>query len=101
MSENKQSDSPSKAGELITVFNGLHIESLGHNANRPSTSGMPLGQTNSDTQPNRSVLNGVRARMRLRGSENVIPTPSRPASDRPTAVVIPFSHSSTNVPNGE
>lgn len=31
MSDNKQSDSPSKTGELITVFNGLNIEGIASN----------------------------------------------------------------------
>lgn len=98
MSENKQSDSPAKTGELIALLNGLNIE-LANNINRPGSSFMPLGQTNSDTLPNRSVLNGVRARMRLHGTENVIPTPPRNSMERQNILSSP-QNSCANIPNG-
>lgn len=42
-----------------------------------------LGQANSDTVPNRSVLNGgVRARMRLHGTENTAPSVSAASAHR-------------------
>lgn len=97
MCENKPTDSPPKTGELIVVFDGLNVELSNHN--RPSSSFMPLAQTNSDTQPNRSLLNGVRARMRLHGSENVVPPPSRTAMDRPSLTGSP-QNSATALTNG-
>ncbi|KAK5646841.1 hypothetical protein RI129_005305 [Pyrocoelia pectoralis] len=98
MCENKPTDSPPKTGELIVVLNGLNVELNNHN-NRPSSSFMPLAQTNSDTLPNRSVLNGVRARMRLHGSENVVPPPSRTAMERSSVMASP-QNSGTTISNG-
>ena len=78
MSENKHDSQLCKVGELITVFDGLRINM----PNVPSLNiNEPLCQTqcmysdgvaNNDTTSNRSILNGgVRARMRLHGTENV------------------------------
>lgn len=45
-----------------------------------------LGQANSDTVSNRSILNGgVRARMRLHGTENTAPTVSAASAHRSSA----------------
>jgi len=45
-----------------------------------------LGQANSDTVSNRSVLNGgVRARIRLHGSENTAPSVSSASTHRSSA----------------
>lgn len=42
-----------------------------------------IGQANSDTMSNRSILNGgVRARVRLHGSENTAPSVTTPSSHR-------------------
>lgn len=120
MSE-KQSDSPVKVGELVCTFRGLNIDM----SNYVRINGaMPLGQSNSDlgqSQPHRSILNGIRAKVRGTGTENVMPTQSRTSMEqRPLpAIAAPppsqaavgpqlsltvapalTSPSSNNIPNG-
>ncbi|KAJ8965717.1 hypothetical protein NQ317_000178 [Molorchus minor] len=59
-------------------------------------------QSNSDT-PHRSVLNGIRAKPRGQGAENVVPSSSRNCIERQPPVPTPtisLSPSSNNVPNG-
>lgn len=118
MSE-KQTDSPVKVGELVCTFRGLNVDM----SNYVRLNGaMPLGQSNSDlAQPHqhRSVLKGIRAKVRGTGSENVMPTSQRPMEQRqlpaiavPSAVVVPqpaltvapaltLSPSATSIPNGK
>lgn len=95
MSEGKQGDSPTKTGELMCILQGLSIEMSNH---RLQNSGMPLVQSNSDTSTtNRSVLNGIRAKVRVLGTENMVPRHSR--TDRNS--LMASSHSSGNMQNGK
>ncbi|XP_011881424.1 PREDICTED: E3 ubiquitin-protein ligase Su(dx) isoform X2 [Vollenhovia emeryi] len=77
MSESKHDSQLCKVGELITVFDGLRIDTTNEiavNVNEPSCQIQSDGATN-DTLNNRSILNGgVRARMRLHSSENLAPS---------------------------
>lgn len=72
MSDAKQTDSPSKVGELICCLKGLVIDM----SNTRSNESLPLGPSNTDGMSNRNVLNGIRAKLRGQGSENVMPNPS-------------------------
>lgn len=100
MSEAKQGDSPSKTGDLICVLQGLTIEMSAHNS-RGAAAGKPLAQSNSDGTAHRScVLNGVRAKVRVQGTENMVPRHSARSSLERNAS-LPSSHSSGSVPNGE
>ncbi|XP_046411227.1 E3 ubiquitin-protein ligase Su(dx) isoform X1 [Neodiprion fabricii] len=101
MSENKHDayGPLSKVGELVTLFDGLKIdmnevipsnscEQVRHNQ---VTSGAltPLGSSNSDSGNNRSILNGgVRARMRLHGSENAAPSVMQPVMHRSSTNIL-------------
>lgn len=85
MSDSKNDSQPMKVGELIALLNGLRLEmsALGRTAGPHNGGPMPLGPTNSDAMPNRSVLNnGVKVRMRLHGSENVVPAMSQTVMNR-------------------
>ncbi|XP_024870767.1 E3 ubiquitin-protein ligase Su(dx) [Temnothorax curvispinosus] len=77
MSESKHDSQLCKVGELITVFDGLRIDTTNEipvNVNEPSCQIQSDGAAN-DTLNNRSILNGgVRARMRLHSSENLAPS---------------------------
>ncbi|XP_066994660.1 E3 ubiquitin-protein ligase Su(dx) isoform X1 [Anabrus simplex] len=82
MSESKHDSQPVKVCELITLLNGMKIEMSAFPPRQPQMDGQPrvtpLGQANSDTVQNRSILNGgVRARMRLHGTENTAPAAPR------------------------
>ncbi|CAG2059370.1 unnamed protein product, partial [Timema podura] len=94
--ESKHDGQPTKVGELITLLNGMKIDMATCPAPAEGTRGLhlpitptPLGQANRDGTENRSVLNGgVRARMRLHGTENTaptIPTSHRNGSHPPVA----------------
>ncbi|KAJ8911507.1 hypothetical protein NQ315_014432 [Exocentrus adspersus] len=99
INENKQTDSPVKVGELMCTLKGLILDMS--NYLRPNGS-MPLAQSNSDV-PHRTVLNGIRAKLRSHGSENVVPTSSRNNSERQTLLAtspLTLSPSSNNIPNG-
>lgn len=102
MSESKQTDSPVKVGELMCTFKGLNIDMSSYVR---INGAMPLTQSNSDNS-HRSVLNGIRAKIRGTGSENVIPNPSRTSIDRPHPA-IPASplamspNSNSSIPNGK
>jgi len=95
MSESKHDAQPVKVGELITFLNGLKIEMNSCQQVQGTADGhlriggaapTPLGQANSDTVSNRSVLNGgVRARIRLHGSENTAPSVSAASTHRSSA----------------
>lgn len=95
MSESKHDTQPVKVGELITFLNGLKIEMNSCQQVQGAADGhlriggaapTPLGQANSDTVSNRSVLNGgVRARIRLHGSENTAPSVSSASTHRSSA----------------
>ncbi|XP_032672771.1 E3 ubiquitin-protein ligase Su(dx)-like [Odontomachus brunneus] len=82
MSESKHDSQLCKVGELITVFDGLKIDTTNEtllNVSEPSCQIQSDGATNNDTINNRSILNGgVRARMRLHSSENLAPSVCRP-----------------------
>ncbi|PNF39754.1 E3 ubiquitin-protein ligase Su(dx) [Cryptotermes secundus] len=102
MSESKHDTQPVKVGELITLLNGLKIEMNSCQLAQGTADGQlrmgtsvptPLGQANSDTVSNRSILNGgVRARMRLQGSENTAPSVPTPSSHRNgTLMPVPAS----------
>uniref|UniRef100_A0A6M2DTZ5 E3 ubiquitin-protein ligase n=1 Tax=Xenopsylla cheopis TaxID=163159 RepID=A0A6M2DTZ5_XENCH len=76
LSDSKGVNPHNKAGELVTLFDGLRVDM--------STVVVPdhirnatITNINRDSSSNRSDLNeGVHARMRLRGSENPIAVPS-------------------------
>ncbi|EZA56343.1 hypothetical protein DMN91_010437 [Ooceraea biroi] len=77
MSESKHDSQLCKVGELITVFDGLRIDTTNEtplNVSEPSCQIQSDGATNNDAINNRSILNGgVRARMRLHSSESLAP----------------------------
>ncbi|KAH0955911.1 hypothetical protein HN011_007261 [Eciton burchellii] len=81
MSESKHDSQLCKVGELITIFDGLRIETTNETPINVSESSCQIqsdGATNNDTMNNRSILNGgVRARMRLHSSENLTPSVCR------------------------
>lgn len=94
MSE-KSTDSPVKVGELVCTFKGLIIDMSNYTR---MNGAMPLGQSNNDlaqSQHHRTTLNGIRAKPRSTGTENVMPKPpSRsnmesqlPAMPAPSAMV--------------
>lgn len=120
MSE-KQTDSPVKVGELVCTFRGLIVDMSNYMRMNGT---MPLAQSNSDlAQPhnNRSILNGIRAKVRGTGSENVMPTATqRPSMEQrqlpaiavapavvvpqPTLAVTPalaLMPSTNSIPNGK
>lgn len=108
MSESKHDTQPVKVGELISLLNGLKIEMNSCQQVEGTADGhlrmggaapTPLGQANSDTVSNRSVLNGgVRARMRLHGTENTAPSASAASSRRNSAHLSqPSSTASSSV----
>ncbi|EFN88071.1 E3 ubiquitin-protein ligase Su(dx) [Harpegnathos saltator] len=82
MSESKHDSQLCKVGELITVFDGLKIDTTNEtllNISEPPCQIQSDGATNNDTINNRSILNGgVRARMRLHSSESLAPSVCRP-----------------------
>lgn len=103
MSESKHDSQPVKVGELIALLNGLRLDmaALG----RTNGGSMPLGPTNSDTVPSRSVLNnGVKVRMRLHGTENVVPPISQSTINRqsvyPVQSIVPPITNGTAGPIG-
>ncbi|XP_014468753.1 PREDICTED: E3 ubiquitin-protein ligase Su(dx)-like [Dinoponera quadriceps] len=81
MSESKHDSQLCKVGELITVFDGLKIDTTNEtllNVSEPPCQIQSDGATNNDTINNRSILNGgVRARMRLHSSESLAPSVCR------------------------
>ncbi|XP_012225415.1 E3 ubiquitin-protein ligase Su(dx) isoform X2 [Linepithema humile] len=81
MSESKHDSQLCKVGELITVFNGLRIDTTNEtplSISEPPCQIQSDGATNNDAINNRSILNGgVRARMRLHSSENLMPSVCR------------------------
>ncbi|XP_011269445.2 E3 ubiquitin-protein ligase Su(dx) [Camponotus floridanus] len=81
MSESKHDSQLCKVGELITVFDGLRIDTTNEtpvNVNEPLCQIQSDGATNNDTMNNRSILNGgVRARMRLHSSDSLAPSMCR------------------------
>ncbi|XP_050445104.1 E3 ubiquitin-protein ligase Su(dx) isoform X2 [Cataglyphis hispanica] len=81
MSESKHDSQLCKVGELITVFDGLRIDTTNEapvNINEPLCQIQSDGATNNDTMNNRSILNGgVRARMRLHSSDSLAPSMCR------------------------
>lgn len=94
MSESKQGGSPIKTGDLICVLQGLVID-MSNEARGSNGSNMPLAQSNSDAlMPYRStVLNGIRAKIRVEGSENVVP--------RNSLEELPTNQEPNNIPNGK
>lgn len=101
LNDNKQADSPIKAGELVCLFQDLVIDIS--RFMRQSGSSMPLAQSNSDVPNHRAVLNGIKAKIRPIGSENVVPVASRTSAERPSVsnpmVPLPLLAASS-VPNG-
>lgn len=99
MSESKHDAQQVKIGELIALLNGLRLDmsALGRTS---SVSGpLPLGPTNSESVSSRSVLNnGVKVRMRLHGSENVVPPLSQSVMNRQS--VYPVQSNVPPVTNG-
>ena len=101
--EGKQSDSPTKSGELICVLSGLQVEMPSQNNHSATT--LPLTESDNDSTPTsvRCVLNGVRVKVRSQGSENVVPPVSQRRSntgtvERPSP--LSTSQSSINIPYG-
>ncbi|CAH1974705.1 unnamed protein product [Acanthoscelides obtectus] len=105
MFENKQTDSPVKVGELICCLKGLNIDMSGY---LRANGSMPLAQSNSEGAHGRPVLNGVRAKQRSQGTENVMPSSSRVSMERgvaplnalPAPQPMPMSPSSASIANG-
>lgn len=105
MNENKN-ESPAKVGELICVFQGLTVDMSKFHKPGPSTT--PLTQTNGEPPtvagPTRSVFNGIRAKIRNTGSENVVPTTTSTSSSRITTTERRTSRTAlsptSSVPNG-
>ncbi|CAG9823383.1 unnamed protein product [Phaedon cochleariae] len=97
--DNKQ-DSPVKVGELMCTFKGLVIDMSSY---MRSNASLPLVQSNSEVN-HRSVLNGIRAKLRVPGAENVAPAASRGslegAEGRAVMAALPVSSSASSVPNG-
>ncbi|XP_033231253.1 E3 ubiquitin-protein ligase Su(dx) [Belonocnema kinseyi] len=86
ISESKHDSQLAKVGELVTLLDGLKIDmasvsppnsgDIMRQPQCPVLNGMPLplGSSNNDAANNRSILNGgVRARLRLQGTENAAP----------------------------
>ncbi|XP_018324568.1 E3 ubiquitin-protein ligase Su(dx) [Agrilus planipennis] len=74
LSENKGNETPTKTGELVVLLKGLSIDVANDNHVRhKSVHSMPLTPSNVENPQSRSVLNGVRGRVRSNGSENVVP----------------------------
>lgn len=108
MSDSKHDMQPVKVGELIALLNGLRLDMSVLSVTRTSTNGaaqnvMPLGPActaNSDagvggntTAVGRSVLNnGVKVRMRLHGSENVVPSLAQAADGRRPCSMPPITN---------
>lgn len=90
MCESKTGDSPIKAGELIAVLHGLNIDVCNTGAANHSRASVSNGSVH------RSILNGVRAQIRIPGQPIVVRN-SRTNLDRAS---MPTSHSSNNVTNG-
>ncbi|XP_017786420.1 PREDICTED: E3 ubiquitin-protein ligase Su(dx) [Nicrophorus vespilloides] len=88
----KQSETGTKSGELICMLDGLFVET-GRNGNN-----MPLSQANNDSGQQRSVFNGVRAKIRTQGTENAVPpvVPPRQAIER--SISLSSSNSANNIP---
>lgn len=100
MSETKQTDSPVKVGELVCTLNGLNIDMSQYMRVNGAT---PLTPSNSDVS-HRSVLNGIRAKLRGSGTENTVPNTSRTSTERQHAIPAPplaMSPSSSIIPNGK
>ncbi|CAH0557490.1 unnamed protein product [Brassicogethes aeneus] len=92
INENKPSESPTKVGELMCFLKGLNVDVS--NYTRPGGS-TPLTQSNSDSSNNsRSVFNGIKAKVRSTGTENVVPSSSRRSNQLTT------SQSTNSIPNG-
>lgn len=102
INENKQSESPAKVGELICVFQGLNVDMSKFLKPGPSTAAIPLAQNNSDGNvQNRSVFNGIRAKVRSSGIENIVPPPAPGVSatgSRLSTSERRTSRSNTNIP---
>lgn len=94
MSESKTSDTPVKTGELISVLHGLNIDVQSNHNRAGNSSVIPMGLSNGSTH--RSVLNGVRAQIRIPG-QIVATQNSRTSLER---AAVSTSHSSNNVTNG-
>lgn len=71
--ESKQSDSPVKVGELVCVLTGLEFRNYVLN----SGSGISLAQSNSEITANRTMQEGVRAKIRTSRTEISVPQSSR------------------------
>lgn len=127
MSE-KQTGSPVKVGELVCSFRGLNVDMSNYVRINSST---PLAQSNSgdlsqSPQQHRGALQGIRAKVRNNGSENVMPPqPTGTSSSRANmesrqlqSMAVPFdvavspstmavspalalSPSTNNLPNGK
>ncbi|KAK9882482.1 hypothetical protein WA026_021823 [Henosepilachna vigintioctopunctata] len=104
LNESKQSESTSKVGELVCFLQGLVVDLS--KCTRLSTCNMPLSASNSDAPTTRNVLllDGIKAKVRTPGSENVVPMPSRPSFERPMVPASSIANvpvpSSANLPNG-
>ncbi|KAL3280597.1 hypothetical protein HHI36_003829 [Cryptolaemus montrouzieri] len=87
LNDNKQSESPSKVGELVCLLQGLIVDLS--KFVRQSSSNMPLTPSNSDVPSNRNIalINGIKAKFRTTGSENMVPVSSRSSYERPTVSV--------------
>ncbi|XP_075213345.1 WW domain containing E3 ubiquitin protein ligase suppressor of deltex [Lycorma delicatula] len=100
MTEAKHDSTPTKVGDLITLLHGLKIDMSAYT--QPPRHASPLAPSNSESVPNRSILNGgIRARVRPPGSENTVPVTSSGGSTSAnlssTSVNVPASRLPTNI----
>ncbi|XP_023028955.1 suppressor of deltex [Leptinotarsa decemlineata] len=104
MNDSKQIETATKVGELMCTFKGLIVDMS--NYARSSTTPLTQNAGNSSDSSHRSVLNGIRAKLRTTGAENVVPSFSRnsleSAERRPSMSVVPLamSPSTNSIPNG-
>lgn len=79
INENK-ADTPIKTGELVCVIQEASSELSNCIASSGSANSLPLTPINSDSRPNRSLPEGIRAKIRNHSSENVVTTSSSRSS---------------------
>lgn len=87
VNENK-ADTPVKTGELVCVIQEASSELSNCVANSGSASTLPLMPINSENRPNRSLPDGIRARIRGQSNESVMSISSaRNLVERPNNAV--------------
>lgn len=96
--ESRQTETPTRMGELVCVLNGLDLRNYIMSSLSGSNS-----QNNSDVLPNRTLQEGVRARIRPPIDENAIAHPSRTSLEVYSGLsASPSANNMVNaVPNGK